>query len=140
MNARARMLVAGTALLALSSMSIGLVPIGAPQSRIASVWAADSLPEHAAGVSLSDISNAETRLTTATVKTRDGENLGSVHTVTRGADGKIKTVQVNVVQAPAMQGGIVVLDARGLVYLADDNVIQTSLTRRQVENLPRVQS
>jgi hypothetical protein len=140
MNTRSRTLLAGT-LLAFSSMGIGLMPYSPSQiGSVHTVWAAAGIFPGAGsgGLALSDVNNAETNLTTATVKARDGEDVGIVHALTRGADGKIKTVQVQISSSPSMRGGIVILDAHSLIYLSDDNVIQTSLTQHQVANMPRV--
>jgi len=93
-------------------------------------------------VSLSEVDNAESTLTTARVKDRDGAQLGSVHGITRGANGEIKTVQVALDQAPATAGRsetVVALAAQDMVYLREPNIILVSITREEARSLPRLE-
>ena len=99
----------------------------------APAWAADrAMPE--TGIGLSDVSNAENTLVTAKLKASDGGILGQVHALTRGTDGKIRTVEIALNNGP-----VVALDAGGLVYLSNRNLILTPLTANQVRSLPPLQ-
>lgn len=102
----------------------------------------DSLLGQRAALGLSEVDRAESTLTTATVKDRRGAELGRVHGVTRGADGEIKTVQVTMAaggEGPADDERIIVLDARGAIYLPQSNEIRTSVTRAQARTMPQME-
>jgi hypothetical protein len=101
---------------------------------------------HKPAVNLSEVDNAESTLTTARVKDRDGVQLGQVHGITRGVDGEIKTVQVALDPKPAASPkpapkgseDVVALSAHDMVYLREPNVILASVTREEAEALPRL--
>ena len=90
-----------------------------------------------AGVNLSEVNNAESTLTGAAVKDRNGAPIGSVHGMTRDAGGAIKTLQVTLAQPDA--AGVVVLDAQKTVYLPASNVIVASISREEARSLPRLE-
>ena len=91
-----------------------------------------------AQVRLSEVDNAESTLTTAMVKDRQGAEIGRVHGMTRGADGEIKTVQVTLGRPSATETGVVALDARDMVYLPQPNVILASVSREEASAMPRL--
>jgi hypothetical protein len=73
------------------------------------------------------------------VEDREGVELGTVHGLTRGADGEIKTVQVALAD-PGHKGrsGVVALDAQSMVYLPQPRVIQIPASWSDIVQLPRI--
>ena len=81
-------------------------------------------------VSLSDVPNARDELQSAPIKTRSGEQIGTVQSVEVNSDGTARAIRANV------HGKQVSFDANNLVYLKDQNALVTDMTGSEIENLP----
>jgi hypothetical protein len=124
MAARRRKLIAGICL----AFTVGVWAAIASQAE-------EAKPQ--AQINLSIVSKAETSLSGATVRDRQGAEIGRVHGLTRGVDGEIKTVQVARTES-GRANGVIALDARDMVYLPQENAILTPVNRATAATLPAI--
>jgi hypothetical protein len=87
-------------------------------------------------VSLSKIENPAQALSTAQIKNRAGQAIGTVSSVDVTPDGKASAVHADVGGFLGLGTHVVVLDASKLVYLKSRNLLVTRLTKKQIEALP----
>jgi hypothetical protein len=92
--------------------------------------------ELAEGVSITDISNPEATLATASVKTSSGEALGEVRSVVVGPDGKANAVNVEVGGLLNVGERIVSIDANKFTYLKGRNILVASVAKSDIEKMP----
>jgi PRC-barrel domain len=94
--------------------------------------------ELSAGLGAKDVPNPATTLSTASVKTTDGQALGEVRSVVVGPDGKASAVVVEVGGFLNVGERGVSIDATKLTYLKDRNILVAALAKSDVEKLPAV--
>jgi dsDNA-specific endonuclease/ATPase MutS2 len=94
--------------------------------------------ELAAGLGAKDVPNPATTLSTASVKTTDGQALGEVRSVVVGPDGKAEAVIVEVGGFLNVGERGVSIEAAKLTYLKDRNILIAALSRSDIEKLPAV--
>lgn len=95
--------------------------------------------ELAAGLNGKDVPNPATTLTTASVKTTDGQTLGEVRSVVVGPDGKADAILVEVGGFLNVGERAVSIDAGKFTYLKDRNILVAALAKSDVEKMPAVQ-
>jgi len=94
-----------------------------------------SSDEMAHAVSLSAIRNPAQALATAEIKNRQGEAVGTVSSVDVGPDGIARAVSVDVGGFLGMGTHRVAIRARSLSYLKSRDLLVTSLSRKDIEEL-----
>jgi len=94
--------------------------------------------ELAAGLSAKDVPNPATTLSTASVKTSDGQALGEVRSVVVGPDGKATAIIVEVGGFLNVGERGVSIDATKFTYLKDRNILVAAVAKSDVEKMPAV--
>lgn len=92
----------------------------------------------AAGISVEDVRNPQTALTTAAVKTAKGEAIGEVRAVAVGPDGKASAVNVEVGGFLNVGERIVAIKADKFTYLKSRNILVASVSKAEIEKMPAV--
>lgn len=82
------------------------------------------------GISLTDVPNARSEFQSATIETRNGEEIGTVQSVDLNSDGTARAVRADV------DGRQVSIDSNDLVYVKQNKALVTDLTKPEIENLP----
>ncbi len=105
--------------------------VAAPNAQI-------SPGELAAGLNAKDVPNPATTLSTASVKTSDGQTIGEVRSVVVGPDGKANAVIVEVGGFLNVGERAVSIEATKFTYLKDRNILVAALAKSDVEKMPAV--
>ena len=94
--------------------------------------------EMAAGINATDVPSPATTLSTAAVKTSNGQALGEVRSVTVGPNGKADAVIVEVGGFLNVGERAVSIEAKKFTFLKDRNILVGSVTKAEVEKMPVV--
>jgi hypothetical protein len=86
-------------------------------------------------ISLAKIDNPALALSTAQIKNRAGQAVGTVSSVDVTPEGKAKAIHADVGGFLGMGTHVVALDADKLVYLKSRNLLVTRLSKKQIEAL-----
>jgi hypothetical protein len=92
--------------------------------------------ELAAGLNARDVPNPATSLSTASVKTTDGQTVGEVRSVVVGASGKADAIHVEVGGFLNVGERAVSIEAQKFTFLKDRNILVVSLAKSDIEKLP----
>lgn len=92
--------------------------------------------ELAAGLNGIDVPNPATTLSTASVKTADGQAVGEVRSVVVGPNGKANAVVVEVGGFLNVGERAVSIDAKAFTYLKDRNILVAGLSKSDIEKMP----
>ncbi len=92
--------------------------------------------EIAAGLNGVDVPNPASTLSTASVKTSDGQAVGEVRSVVVGPNGKANAVIVEVGGFLNVGERAVAIDAKTFTYLKDRNILVASLSKADIEKMP----
>lgn len=92
--------------------------------------------EIAAGLNGVDVPNPSGTLSTASVKTADGQAIGEVRSVLVGPNGKANAVIVEVGGFLNVGERGVAIDAKKVTYLKERNILVVSLTKSDIEKMP----
>ncbi len=92
--------------------------------------------EIAAGLNGVDVPNPAATLSTASVKTSDGQAVGEVRSVVVGPNGKANAVIVEVGGFLNVGERAVAIDAKTFTYLKDRNILVASLSKADIEKMP----
>lgn len=92
--------------------------------------------EMAAGTQADKVADAKTKFATAAVKSRAGEAVGEVRSVTVGSDGKASAIVVEVGGFLNSGERLVSLNASRFTYLPDRNILVTAASKEEIEKLP----
>jgi hypothetical protein len=106
-----------------------VVQAGAPNAAITPKEIAD-------GLNAQDVPNPAESLSTAAVRTSNGEALGEVRSVVVGPDGKAEAVIVEVGGFLNVGERAVSIEAKRFTYLKDRNILVGSLDKSEVEKMP----
>ena len=101
-----------------------------------STMAKYSSEDMAKGTRASDVSNPQTTLASAAVENEQGESLGSIKSITVGGDGKASAVNIEVASVSGAGNKTVAVDASKFTYLADKNVLVSSLAKSDLDSIP----
>jgi len=101
-----------------------------------STMAKYSSEDMAKGTRASDVSNPQTTLASAAVENEQGESLGSIKSITVGGDGKASAVNIEVASVSGAGNKTVAVDASKFTYLADKNVLVSSLAKSDLDSMP----
>jgi hypothetical protein len=91
--------------------------------------------ELAHAISLSKIDNPAQALSTAQIKNRAGEAVGTVSSVDVTPEGKAKAIHADVGGFLGVGTHVVALDADKLIYLKSRNLLVTRLSKKQIQAL-----
>lgn len=105
--------------------------VAAPNAQI-------SPGELAAGLNGIDVPNPAATLSTAAVKTADGQAIGEVRSVVVGPNGKADAVIVEVGGFLNVGERAVSINAKTFTYLKDRNILVASLSKSDIEKMPVV--
>ena len=92
--------------------------------------------ELAAGLSATKVPAPATALSTASVKTQDGQNVGEVRSVVVGPSGMADAIIVEAGGFLNVGERAVTIEAGKFTYLKDRNILVLSLTKAELEKLP----
>lgn len=92
--------------------------------------------ELAAGLNAQDVPNPATSLSTASVKTTDGQTMGEVRSVVVGPGGKADAILVEVGGFLNVGERAVSIEAKKFTYLKERNILVVALAKSDVEKLP----
>jgi hypothetical protein len=92
--------------------------------------------ELANGLNGKDIPNPAATLSTASVKTSDGQTVGEVRSVVVGPDGKANAVLVEVGGFLNVGERAVAIDAKSFTYLKTRNILVVALAKSDIEKMP----
>ena len=106
--------------------------------QVAAPTAQISPGELAVGLNAKDVPNPSTTLSTASVKTTDGQTVGEVRSVVVGADGKAQAIIVEVGGFLNVGERAVSIDATKFTYLKDRNILVAALAKSDIEKMPAV--
>jgi hypothetical protein len=106
--------------------------------QVAAPNAAITPKELADGLNAQDVPNPATSLSTAAVRTTNGEALGEVRSVVVGPDGKAEAVIVEVGGFLNVGERAVSIEAKRFTYLKDRNILVGALDKSEVEKMPTV--
>jgi hypothetical protein len=85
------------------------------------------------------VADPKTTLASATVSDKDGQTIGQVQSVGISRSGHATRIAVSL-NASANPGKVVALRASELTYDANNNNLQSSLTMREIERQPSIQT
>jgi hypothetical protein len=88
------------------------------------------------GLNAQDVPNPAQSLSTASVRTSNGEALGEVRSVVVGPDGKAQAVIVEVGGFLNVGERAVSIEAKRFTYLKDRNILVGALDKSEVEKMP----
>ncbi|MFL5238185.1 MAG: hypothetical protein ACJ8EL_11385 [Rhizomicrobium sp.] len=89
-----------------------------------------------AAVPAQKVGNPKQTLSTAQIKSLWGDDLGRVHSVDV-SDGKLKSVDANVVAVPGAKPKVVRIDPARLKYVRSRNLLLTTMSKPDLERLPK---
>jgi len=92
--------------------------------------------ELASGLNAKDVPNPAATLSTAAVKTPDGQSVGEVRSVVVGPSGKADAVVVEVGGFLNVGERAVSIEATKFTYLKDRNILVAELSKSEIENMP----
>lgn len=112
--------------------------IGNEIEQVASPTTTFTSGEVANGLMLNDVPNPATTLSTAAVKTANGEALGEVRSVIVGPNGKVTAIIVDVGGFLNVGERGVSIDAAAFTYLKDRNILVANVDKAAVEKMPPI--
>jgi len=89
-----------------------------------------------AAVPAQKVGNPKQTLSTAQIKSLWGDDLGRVHSVDV-TDGKLKSVDANIVAAPGAKPRVVRIDPARLKYVRSRNLLLTTMSKPDLQRLPK---
>lgn len=92
--------------------------------------------ELASGLNAKDVPNPAQTLSTAAVKTSDGQAVGEVRSVVVGANGKADAVVVEVGGFLNVGERAVSIEATKFTYLKDRNILVAAVSKSDIEKMP----
>jgi cytoskeletal protein RodZ len=92
--------------------------------------------ELAAGLNAKDVPNPAQTLSTAAVKTSDGQAVGEVRSVVVGSNGKADAVVVEVGGFLNVGERAVAIEATKFTYLKDRNILVAEVSKSDIEKMP----